>query len=112
MDDKVKSYMKVETTEAKTYSVNMTIDELKEIMYEELTNILDSYHIYHDVPSMDYSDNGDGMELWINGLDDKTEACDIINNLDESFEHTLKKHIKKTATSCMDAKGEEKDDSK
>ena len=112
MSNKVKSYMKVETTEAKTYSVNMTIDELKEIMYEELRNILDNYNIYQEVPSMDFSDNGDNMELWINGLDDEAEPSDIIDNLDESFEHTLSKHIKKTATSCMDAKGEEKDESK
>ena len=112
MANKVKSYMKVETTEAKTYSVNITIDELKDIMYEELTNILDTYSIYYDVPSMDYSPNGDNMEVWINGLDDKAEPSDIVDNLDDSFENTLSKHIKKTATSCMEAKGEEKDDSK
>ena len=112
MTNKVKSYMKVETTEAKTYSVNMTIDELKEIIYEELRNILDNYNIYEEVPSMTSNDNGDSIELWIDGLDDKIESCDIVGYLDESFEHTLSKHIKKTATSCMDAKGEEKDDSK
>ena len=112
MANKVKSYMKVETTESKTYSVNMTIDELKEMMYEELTNILDTYSIYYDVPSLDFNDNGDSMEVWINGQHDKTEPGDIIDNLDDSFEHTLSKHIKNKATSCMEAKGEEKDDSK
>ena len=42
-----------------------------------------------DSPSIDYSPNGDNMEVWINGLDDKAESRDIIDNLDDSFEHTL-----------------------
>lgn len=86
--------IEVEIVETKTIKAEISIQEIKDIMFEELYNALDNYTIYQDKPDLDYSDNGDSFEVYITGLDEYSEAGDVVKTVEESFEDSLRRHIK------------------
>ena len=89
--------IEVEIVETNTIKAEISIKEIKDILFEELYGILDNYSLYHDKPGLDYCDNGDNFEVYISGLDDYASPNDIIKNLEESFEDCLKSHIKQVS---------------
>ena len=86
--------IEVEIVETNTIKAEISIQEIKDIMFEELHEALDKYSIYYDKPCLDYSDNSDSLEVYITGLDDYADASDVVNTVEENFEDSLKKHIK------------------
>ena len=89
--------IEVEIVETNTIKAEISIQEIKDIMFEELHEALDRYSIYYDKPSLDYSDNCDSFEVFITGLDDYADASDVVNTVEENFEDSLKNHIKEVS---------------
>ena len=89
--------IEVEIVETNTIKAEISIQEIKDIMFEELYDALDRYSMYYDKPCLDYSDNGDNVEVYISGLDDYADASDVVKTVEESFEDSLKKHIKQVS---------------
>ena len=87
--------VEVEIVETNTIKAEISIQEIKDVMFEELHDVLDNLNIYHDKPCMDYSDNGDSVEVYVSGLDDYMSASDVVDSLEESFEKAFTKYIKK-----------------
>ena len=87
--------IEVEIVETNTIKAEISIQEIKDVMFEELHNVLDNLSIYHDKPCMDWNDNGDSMEVYISGLDDYSSAGDIVDDVSFEIEKAFTKYIKK-----------------
>ena len=98
--------IEVEIVETNTIKAEISIQEIKDVMFEELHDVLDNLNIYHDKPCMDYSDNGDSVEVYVSGLDDYMSASDVVDSLEESFEKAFTKYIKKISQESQESKEE------
>lgn len=93
MNEINKSKVTLEMIETKTKTAEISVEEIFDIIFSKLDKVLDSYDIYYDRPSMDYSDNGDGMEVWINGLDETIDSSDIIIDTKQRSDKALEAFI-------------------
>ena len=77
--------VEVEIVETNTIKAEISIKEIKDILFDELYGILDTYHLYYDKPCIEYHDNNDSLEVYVTGLDDYSAPNDIIKNLEENL---------------------------
>ena len=96
--------IEVEIVETNTIKAEISIQEIKDIMFDELYDALDNYSIYYDKPSLDYSDNCDSFEVFITGLDDSADASDVVKTVEKNFEDSLKTHIKEVSQEKKEVK--------
>ena len=87
--------IEVEIVETNTIKAEISIQEIKDVMFEEMHHVLDRLSIYHDTPSLDYNGGDENIEVYICGLDDYASASDIINDVSVEFEKAFAKYIKK-----------------
>ena len=88
-----KSKVTLEMIETKTKTAEISVEEIFDIIFEELYNMLDNYSIYNEIPSIDYSDNGESVEVYINGIDDTMDSSDIITAIRERSDKALEAFI-------------------
>ena len=98
--------IEVEIVETNTIKAEISIQEIKDIMFEEIHHVLDGLSIYHNVPSLDCNGGDDNMEIYISGLDDYLSASDIVTDVEEEFERAFRKYIKKLSENPTDEEGE------
>ena len=100
-----KSKVTLEMVETTTKTAEISVEEIFDIIFEELNSVLDGYSIYNDIPSLDYSDNGDSMEVYINGIDDTMDSSDIIidtkQRSDKALEVFIDDYIKEKANKSL-----------
>ena len=105
MSEISKSKVTLEMIEPKTKKAEISVEEIFDIIFEELNSVLDGYSIYNDIPSLDYSDNGDSMEVYINGIDDTMDSSDIIvdtkQRSDKALEAFIDDYIKEKANKSL-----------
>ena len=105
MNEINKSKVTLEMVETKTKTAEISVEEIFDIIFEELNSVLDGYSIYNDIPSLDYSDNGDSMEVYINGIDDTMDSSDIIidtkQRSDKALEVFIDDYIKEKANKSL-----------
>ena len=89
-----KSKVTLEMVETTTKTAEISVEEILEIVFEKLDGALDGFTIYSDPPALDYSDNGESMEVYISGVDDYIETSDIINDVEKMTNDGLEKYIK------------------
>ena len=88
-----KSKVTLEMIETKTKTAEISVEEIFDIIFVSLDGVLDDMLIYNEVPSLDYSDNGDSMEVYINGIDDTMDPSDIITETRRESDKALEAFI-------------------
>ena len=92
-----KSKVQLEMTETTTKTAEISVEEILDIVWEELERSLDSFTLYDEKPSIDYSDNGDSFEVYLHGIDDYQESDVIIEEVGISVDKKLGEYIKEMA---------------
>ena len=94
--------------ENKTKKAEISVEEIFDIIFDNLYDVLDEYIIYREKPSIDYSDNGDSIEVSIEGLDDYRDSTDIIQDTrqasDKALETFIDDYIKEKAEESEEKK--------
>ena len=88
-----KSKVMLEMVECKTKKAEISVEEIFDIIFEELYGILDNTAIYSEQPCLDYSDNGDNVEVYMSGLDDTYPVSDIIEETRQKADKALEAFI-------------------
>ena len=93
MSEISKSKVTLEMIETKTKKAEISVEEIFDIIFDNLYDVLDEYIIYREKPSIDYSDNGDSIEVSIEGLDDYRDSSDIIQDTRQKSDSALEAFI-------------------
>ena len=108
MSEISKSKVTLEMIETKTKKAEISVEEIFDIIFDNLYDVLDEYIIYREKPSIDYSDNGDSIEVSIEGLDDYRDSTDIIQDTrqksDSALEAFINDYIKEKAEESEEKK--------
>ena len=108
MSEISKSKVTLEMIETKTKKAEISVEEIFDIIFDNLYDVLDEYIIYREKPSIDYSDNGDSIEVSIEGLDDYRDSSDIIQDTrqksDSALEAFINDYIKEKAEESEEKK--------
>jgi len=103
-----KSKVTLEMIETNTKTAEISVEEIFDIIFDNLYDVLDDYIIYSEKPSIDYADNGDSMEVFIEGIDNYRDSSDIIQDTrqksDSALEAFINDYIKEKAEESEEKK--------